>query len=131
MPAADLVAKAGKAENTEVLAVRLLRLIRKSNRNRTTRQSRSGMQHIVDATQTALRQTRALPSRPESYFSVYATRQMVFDPSSVTSSDPSGATVIPTGRPQTLPLGSTNPVTKSSYSPLAWPVWCNGTRITS
>jgi len=47
------------------------------------------------------------------------------------TADPSDATVTPTGRPQTFPSGVTNPVTKSSYSPLAWPVWCSGTRITS
>ena len=65
------------------------------------------------------------------HFPLYTILQIEFEPSSVTSSDPSGATVIPTGRPHTVPLGVTNPVTKSSYSPLACPVWCRGTRITS
>ena len=78
-----------------------------------------------------MRWIQPVPSRLENYFPVYTIRQIVFEPSSVTSSDPSGATVIPTGRPQTFPSGVTNPVTKSSYSPLAWPVWCSGTRITS
>jgi hypothetical protein len=50
------------------------------------------------------------------------TRQIEPDASSLTSSDPSAATVTPTGRPQTSPLSSTNPVRKSSYSPLACPV---------
>ena len=58
------------------------------------------------------------------------TRQMEFDPSSLTISDPSGATATPTGRPHTSPLGATKPVMKFSKTPLAWP-FSSGTRITS
>ena len=47
---------------------------------------------------------------------------MVLLPSSLKSRLPSFATVIPTGRPQTLPSGVTKPVTKSSYSPSAFAV---------
>src|SRR5438045_4803106 len=46
---------------------------------------------------------------------------MVPLPSSLKRRLPSLATVIPTGRPQTLPSGVTKPVTKSSYSPRALP----------
>jgi len=55
MAAAALVEKAGKVENTEARVVRLLHLIRKPNRNRTTRQTRSGALHTVHETQTPLR----------------------------------------------------------------------------
>ena len=108
-----------------------LRLSRKLRRSPTTRQHQLGASRIKNDSRTALRWIQPVPSRSKNHFPVYATRQMLFDPSSVTSSEPSGATVIPTGRPQTLPSTVTKPVTKSSYSPLAWPVWCSGTRITS
>jgi hypothetical protein len=52
----------------------------------------------------------------------WLTRQMVSSPSSLMSRLPSLATVIPAGRPQTLPSGVTKPVTKSSYSPRGLPV---------
>jgi|HubBroStandDraft_6_1064221.scaffolds.fasta_scaffold162031_1 hypothetical protein len=116
------VAEGGKARDAGANAVLLPRPIPKLSRNRTTRLTESCGQLRKDETRTALLPTYAVPSCVKNYFPVYAIRQMVFDPSSVTSNDPSGATVIPTGRPQTFPLGSTNPVTKSSYSPLAWPV---------
>src|ERR1700678_4431573 len=61
---------------------------------------------------------------------VYVTRQIEFEPSSETSNDPSLATTIPTGRPHTLPSGSTKPVRKSSYSPVAF-LFATGTAITS
>src|ERR1700724_836205 len=64
-------------------------------------------------------------------FPVYLIRQTDFEPSSVTSSEPSRATVTPTGRPQTCPLSTTNPVMKSSYSPFACPDLSSGTRINS
>src|SRR5258707_14600336 len=65
------------------------------------------------------------------HFPAWLTLQMEFEASSLTSSEPSGATVIPTGRPQTCPSGSTNPVRKSWYSPVALPLWCKGMRMTS
>ena len=46
---------------------------------------------------------------PSHFFPVYATRQTVPEPSSVTISDPSLATATPTGRPQTLPSLVTKP----------------------
>ena len=49
--------------------------------------------------------------------------------SSVTSNAPSCATATPTGRPQTLWLSTTNPVRKSSYSPVGTP-WFSRTRTT-
>src|ERR1700680_673595 len=58
-------------------------------------------------------------------------RQMDCDPSSVTSSEPSGATVTPTGLPQTCPLSTAKPVMKSSYAPVARPDLSSGTRISS
>jgi short-subunit dehydrogenase len=45
------------------------------------------------------------------------TRQTVFERSSATISAPRGSTVTPTGRPNVLPPGSRNPVTKSTGSP--------------
>ena len=45
-------------------------------------------------------------------------------------SAPSLATATPTGRPQTCPSGVTNPVMKSSYSPVGAPSRRTGTRIT-
>ena len=53
--------------------------------------------------------------------SSYATRQMVPLPSSLTISEPSLATAIPTGRPQTSSSDTTKPVMKSSYSPVGLP----------
>src|ERR1700691_1529942 len=58
-------------------------------------------------------------------------RHRDFDPSSVTRSEPSGATVTPTGLPQTCPLSTTKPVMKSSYAPVARPDLSSGTRISS
>lgn len=58
-----------------------------------------------------------------------AMRQIVFDPSSLTRSAPSRATVTPTGRPQTSPFSVTKPVRKSSYSPVARP-FSTGTMMT-
>src|ERR1017187_254090 len=52
---------------------------------------------------------------------VYRIRQMLFEPSSVTISEPCLSTVTPTGRPQTSPESVTKPVMKSSYSPLDFP----------
>ncbi len=52
---------------------------------------------------------------------VEAIRQTVPWPSSVTSRAPSCATVMPTGRPQTLRSSTTKPVMKSSYWPVATP----------
>lgn len=57
---------------------------------------------------------------PGNHF-LYATRQIVLLPSSETSKAPSCATVMPTGRPQTVPSSMTNPVRKSSYSPVGLP----------
>ena len=51
----------------------------------------------------------------------YVTRQTLLEASSVNTSEPSLATVTPTGRPHTLASSTTNPVTKSSYSPVAFP----------
>src|SRR5580698_1842619 len=126
-----VASQASKARDTQAGAVQLPRLIRKRSRNRTIRLTEPRGQPRQNDTQRALLQIYAVPSSAKDYFPAYTMRQIVFDPSSVTSNDPSDATVIPTGRPQTFPLGSTNPVTKSWYSPLAWPVWCSGTRITS
>src|SRR5688572_3384599 len=66
---------------------------------------------------------------PPDYLPTKTTRQIVFDPSSLTSSEPSCATSTPTGRPHTSPAGVTNPVMKSSNSPLGTPFFC-GTRMT-
>src|ERR1700758_3599372 len=52
----------------------------------------------------------SLASFAGNHFPVYAILQIEFEPSSVTSSEPSGATVIPPGRPHTLPSGRTKPV---------------------
>src|SRR5712692_3251852 len=52
---------------------------------------------------------------------VYVTRQILFEPSSLKTSEPSLATVTPTGRPHTLASSTTKPVTKSWYSPVAFP----------
>src|SRR5689334_12432454 len=68
--------------------------------------------------------------RQPDYLPSYVTRQMEPDASSLTSNDPSFATATPTGRPHTLPSGVTNPVRKSSYSPVAFPSF-TGTRMTS
>ena len=68
-------------------------------------------------------------SAPSHFFPVYATRQTVPEPSSVTINDPSLATATPTGRPQTLPSLVTKPTRKSSYSPVALPSFI-GTRMT-
>ena len=50
-------------------------------------------------------------------FLVYATRQTVPEPSSVTINDPSWATATPTGRPQTLPSLVTKPTRKCERMP--------------
>ncbi len=63
------------------------------------------------------------------FLPVYATRQTVPEPSSVTIKEPSLATATPAGRPHTLPSGVTKPTRKSSYSPVALPSFI-GTRIT-
>src|SRR5262249_25688650 len=63
------------------------------------------------------------------YLPAYATRQIAFDPSSLPSSEPSDASVTPTGRPHTFASSTTKPVTKSSYSPVGLPS-VSGTRIT-
>ena len=47
------------------------------------------------------RRAARFAKRSERYLLVYETRQMEFEPSSVTSSEPSGATATPTGRPHT------------------------------
>src|SRR5205823_11585766 len=73
------------------------------------------------ATRASLRST---------YLPVYVTRQMDFEPSSLTNNAPSLPTATPTGRPQTFPSLVTKPVRKSSYSPAARP-FLSGTRITS
>jgi hypothetical protein len=49
------------------------------------------------------------------------TRKIVPFASSLTSSAPSWVTATPAGRPQTLSPSRTNPVRKSSYSPVGWP----------
>ena len=49
---------------------------------------------------------------------VYAARQMVPFPSSVTGRDPSSATATLTGLAQTFPSPKTKPTRKSSYSPV-------------
>src|ERR1700738_5296100 len=59
---------------------------------------------------------RPLFQRPE-----YDTRHTVPFPSSVTSSAPSCATATLTGLPHTLSCSSTNPVRKSTYSPVGTP----------
>jgi hypothetical protein len=54
---------------------------------------------------------------------MYTMRQMDFDASSVTSRDPSDATVTPTGRPHAAsPFPVIKPVRKLSYSPLERPL---------
>ena len=71
---------------------------------------------VVSAATGAFR-APGLPDSPgflPFYLPVWLTRQTDFDPSSVTISDPSDAVATPTGRPQTLPSGRTNPVRKSS-----------------
>src|ERR1700733_8304079 len=60
----------------------------------------------------------------------YVTRQIEFDPSSVTISEPSVATATPTGRPQMSPLSVTKPIRKSLYSPRACSFFV-GTNTTS
>src|SRR5262249_51418855 len=55
-----------------------------------------------------------VPPAPAHFFPVYATRQTVPEPSSVTINDPSLATATPTGRPHTLPSLVTKPTRKSS-----------------
>src|SRR5579859_4675727 len=54
----------------------------------------------------------AFRRKPRAYFFSYVTRQIEFEPSSVTISEPSGATATPTGRPQQSPDGVRNPVRK-------------------
>jgi hypothetical protein len=72
-----------------------------------------------------------VPRAAQSHFTVYLIRQIEFEPSSVTSNEPSRAMATPAGRPQTCSLSTTKPVRKSSYSPVARPVWCRGIRMTS
>jgi uncharacterized protein YecE (DUF72 family) len=62
---------------------------------------------------------------------VCVTRQMQPPSSSLTRREPSAATAMPTGRPQTSPSGVTKPVRKSSYVPRARPFSSMGTRTTS
>ena len=49
-------------------------------------------------------------------------RQIEFEASSVTNKEPSAPIATPAGRPQTCLLSMTNPVKKSSYSPVAFPL---------
>jgi hypothetical protein len=73
---------------------------------------------------------RSPPVTPTIYLPVYVTCHTERLPSSVTNSEPSGATATPTGLPQTCPSFVTKPVRKSSYSPVALPSFM-GMRITS
>src|SRR6202022_875085 len=69
------------------------------------------------------RKVAAQHESPESrvYGRSTETRQTTSPPSSLTRSDPSFATVTPTGRPQTPSAEATKPVRKSSYSPVGAP----------
>src|SRR6185437_6527362 len=61
-----------------------------------------------------------LHSKLPSHFE-YEIRYTTFEPSSLRSSAPSGATTVATGRPHALPSSAMNPTRKSSYSPVGSP----------
>jgi hypothetical protein len=82
-----------------------------------SRSSRLAVVHGRNLAHCISKCERALANLPQRAW--YDTRHTVFEPSSLTKSAPSLATVTPTGRPQTSPSGLTNPVRKSSYSPVA------------